>query len=130
MPSPVTTPFATVRLATGTPRLAEASFSSSARAATAAARMRWPVDDIEFEPPMPPVWPTTHESLAVLTAWPFLCVDVPLIIWLMSTSSSSAATIRKPVEMPLPGSPWLVSTFTVLSALMRIHESSFVSDGL
>ncbi len=51
-------------------------------------------------------------------------VDVPLIIWLRSTSSSSAATIRKPVEMPLPGSPWLVSTLTVLSALMRIHESS------
>ena len=34
--------------------------------------------------------------------------------------------MRKPVEMPLPGSPWLVSTLTVLSALMRSHESSWV----
>jgi hypothetical protein len=121
---------ATLRLATGTPSFVEASFSSSARAATAAARMRWPVDDIEFEPPMPPVWPTTQPSFSVFSCMPLLSVDVPLIIWLISTSSSSAATMRKPVEMPLPGSPWLVRTLIVLSSLMRSHESSLVSDGL
>ena len=83
LPPPETTPLSTVRLATGTPSFAEASLSSSARAATAAARMRWPVDDIEFEPPMPPVWATTQPSLTVLIAGRSCSVDVPLIIWLI-----------------------------------------------
>ena len=55
LPPPETTPLLTLRLPTATPSFAAASLSSSARAATAAARMRWPVLDIEFEPPMPPV---------------------------------------------------------------------------
>src|SRR5262245_55451316 len=68
LPPPVTTPLLTVRLEVATPSFAEASLSSSVLAATAAARMRWPVLDIELEPPMPPVRPTTYESLLEL-AW-------------------------------------------------------------
>jgi hypothetical protein len=55
LPAPETTPLLTDRLPTATPRREDASFTSSVRAATATARMRWPVLDIEFEPPIPPV---------------------------------------------------------------------------
>src|SRR5262249_48326971 len=88
--------------------------------------MRWPVDDIEFEPPMPPVRPTTYEAFWL----PACVVELPYRICSRLTSSSSAATMRKPVAMPLPGSPWLVLTLTVLSALIVSHESSWASDGL
>src|SRR6516225_1667947 len=53
-PPPETTPFDTVRFATGTPSFADAIESSAALASTATLRIFGPVPDIAFEPPSPP----------------------------------------------------------------------------
>ena len=59
-----------------------------------------------------------------------MSVSHPLCrIWLIDTSSSSAAIISRPVMMPWPSSIWLVLIVTVLSAPTETHESTNVLSG-
>ena len=71
-PPPETTPLATERFATGAPRWVEASLSSSALAATAAARIFGLVRTVDWLPPMPPVESTIHVSVLEVSWLPAL----------------------------------------------------------
>jgi hypothetical protein len=56
LPPPETTPLLTLRSATGTPRLADASASSTCLAVAAALRSLGPASAIELLPNVPPVF--------------------------------------------------------------------------
>ena len=88
MPPPETTPLSTVRLATGTPRFAEASLSSAALAAAAAARVCLPPVCTPWLPVLPPWFGVTFVSWVII----FICERL--------MSSSSAATISSAVGVP------------------------------
>ena len=61
-PPPETTPFDTLRFATGTPSLVDAIPSSVFLTSAPTLRIFGPWPDIAFEPPSPPVLTATHVS--------------------------------------------------------------------
>ena len=130
LPPPETTPLSTLSCETGTPSCCEACLSMKTRAAAAAARICGPVPDIAFEPPSPPVLTASQVSTREFSAPPASYCEGPYRISVMSWSSSSATTWRKPVVMPFPVSIFVCLRMIVLSALTASHESICVASAL